>query len=76
MLFFFVFDVDEDIIKIYYNKNVKLFYQDLVDVALESGRCISPSKRYYLVLKVAIVGSESCFPFIAFSDSHLIISIS
>ena len=76
VLFAFVFSIDEDIIEVYYHKNVELLCQDLIDIVLKRGRYVDQSKRHYLILKLAIVDSENCFPFIAFSDSHLIVSIS
>ena len=35
MLFSFVFSINEDIIKIYYYKNIKLLRQDLVNIVLK-----------------------------------------
>ena len=69
------FDVDEDIIKIHYHKNVKFLYQNLIDIALKYGRCVSQSKRYNLVLDMVITASKSCFLLIAFFDSHLMVGI-
>ena len=75
IFFSFVFSVDKNIIKIYYYKNIKVFCQDLVDIILECCRYISHSKRYYLVLKVVIVGPKAHFSFIIFSNSHPIVGI-
>ncbi len=55
---------------------VKLFYQDLVNIALEYGRCVGQSKRHHLVLKMAIAGLKGRLPFIAFPDSHSMVGIS
>ncbi len=44
VFFAFAFGIDEDVIALHYHKNVKLLYQDLIDVALERDRCISQSK--------------------------------
>ncbi len=76
VLFSLAFGVDEDIIKVHYHQNVKLLYQNLVDVDLESGRYVGHSKKYYLVLEMAIAGPESYLLFIAFFDPHLIVRIS
>ena len=76
MLFVFAFGIDKNVIKIHYYKNVELFYQDLINIVLERGRCISQSKRHYLVLKMAIAGFEGRFLSISFPNSHLIVSIS
>ena len=75
MLFTFVFGVDKDVIKVHYHRNLELLCQDFIDVALEYSRCISQSKRHYLVLEMAIVAPESRFSFIAFPDPHLMVGI-
>ena len=41
VLFACVFDIDEDIIEVYYHNNVDLVCQDLIDITLERGRYIS-----------------------------------
>ncbi len=76
ILFAFAFGVDEDVIEIYYYKNIKLFCQDLVDIILEDSQCIGQSKRHHLVFEMVIVGSESRFSFIAFLDPYLMVGIS
>ena len=75
MLFALALSIDEDIIKVQYHKNVEFFCQDLVDIALKRGWCIGQSKRYDLVLEVAIASSESRLPFVSFLDPHLIVGI-
>ena len=75
MLFALIFSVDEDVIKVYYHKNVKLLYQNLIDIALEYDWCIDKSERYDLVLEMAIAGLESHLPFISFPDPHSIVGI-
>ncbi len=67
--------MDEDIIKVYYYKTIDVLCQNLIDVALERGRRIDQSKRHHLVLKMAIVGFEGYFSFIAFSELHLIVGM-
>ncbi len=76
MLFALVLSVDENIIKIHYYKDVDLLGQDLVDVTLKRGRYIGQSERHDLVLEIAVAGPEGCLPFVAFPDSHSMISIS
>ena len=75
MFFSLGFGIDEDVIKIYYYENVKLFYKNLVNVALERSRCVGQSKKYHLILEMAIAGPEDCFSFISFFDLHPIIGI-
>ena len=73
--FSFVFGVDENIIQIYNDKDIELFRKDLIDIALEGYRSVGQSKRYYLILKVAVSGLEGSFPLISFANSHLVIGI-
>ncbi len=75
MLFAFAFNIDENVIKVHYYENVELICWDLVDIALERGRCIGKSKRHDLVLKVTIVGLKGRISFIAFLDPHLIVGM-
>ncbi len=76
MLFVLALSVDEDVIEVHYHENVKLLCQDLVDIALESGRCVGQCKRHHLVLEMAITGPEGRFPLIAFPDPHSMVGIS
>ena len=73
MTFFFVFDIDENVIQIYNDKNIKLFCKDLNNIALEGCQSISQLKEHYLILKITISTLESCFPLIFFANSYLII---
>ncbi len=75
MLFTFGLNVDENIIKVYYYKNVKLLSQDLVDIALKCDRCVDQSKRHELIFEVIIADLEGRLPPIAFPDPDLMISI-
>ncbi len=75
MLFTFAFDINEDVIEVHYHKNVKFLCHDLIDVALKRDRCVSQSKRYNLVLEVAITSLEGRFPFITFPNPYLIVGI-
>ena len=75
ILFDFAFSIDENVIEVYYYENVKLFCQDLVDIALERSRYVSQSEKYHLVLKIAMVGLEDRFPFVSFPNPHLMVSI-
>ncbi len=75
ILFASCFDIDKDVIKVHYHKNVELHYYDLVDIALKCRRCVGQSKRYDLILAVAMTGLESRLLFVAFLDTHLIVGI-
>ncbi len=75
MVFSFILDINENVIQAYNNKNIKLLHQNLVNIVLESGLCISQAKKHYLVLKMTITGLKDCFPFIVFLDFYLRIDI-
>ncbi len=74
VLYAFAFDIGGDVIKVHYQENIEVHCQDLIDVLLECGYCISQSKRYHLVLEMAIAGPEDRLLFIAFPDPHLMIN--
>ena len=75
VVFSFVFGVDEDIIQIYNDKDIELFYKNLIDITLEYCRSVGQSKRHYLILKVTVSGPENSFLLISFANSYLIIGI-
>ena len=75
MLFALTLNVDENVIEIHYHNNVKLFDQDLVNIALKHGRYVGQSKKHNLVLEIIIAGPKGRLPFIAFLDFHLIVGI-
>ena len=75
MFFSLVFGVDKDVIKIYYHKNVEFFRKNSINIVLECGRYVDQSKKYYLILEMAITGPKSRFLFIIFFDLHLMVGI-
>ncbi len=75
MFFSLIFSVDENVIKVHNNKDVELLCQDLIDATLESDQYVGQSKRYHLVLDVAIAGFKGHLLFIAFFNPHLIVGI-
>ncbi len=71
-----VFSIDQDIIQLHHNKEIKLFSKILVDVALKTGGCVGKSEGHYLVLEVAVSGVKGRLPLVTFSNSHLMIGTS
>ncbi len=71
-----VFGIDQNLIQIHYNKNIKLFSEDLINVALKTGGCVEKFEGHYLVLEVAVSGAEGRLPLVTFSDSHLMVGTS
>ena len=76
MLFSLIFGIDKDIIKIHYHEDINFFFQNLINVALKCGQCISQLKKYHLILEIAIAGPKSRFFFFFFSNLHSIVGIS
>ncbi len=54
MLFALTLGIDEDVIKVYYHKNVELLRHYFVDITLKDGWRIGQSKRHDLIFKVTI----------------------
>ena len=75
MLFAFAFSIDENVIKVYYHKNIKLCCQNFIVIALKCDRYIGQSKKHNLIFEVAITVFKGYLLFIAFSDPHLMIGV-
>ena len=70
-----VLGVDEDVIEVNNDENIKFLGQDLVNIALEAGRCVEQPKKHYLVLEIAVSSLESRLPFIALFYPYPLVSI-
>ncbi len=68
-----IFSIDQDVIQVHYNKDIKLFNENFIDVALKTGGCIEKAEGHYLVLKVAVSGTKGRLLFIIFSNLHSMI---
>ncbi len=66
-----VFSINQNVIK-----DMKLFSKDLIDITLKTSGYIRKTKKYNLILKIAIFGVKSCLLFIIFSDFYLILGTS
>ena len=75
MLFSFAFSVNENFIEVHYHENIKFFCQDLVDIAMKYGQCISQFKKHHLILEMAILGLEGFLLIVSLTNPYLIISI-
>ena len=74
MAFSFVLNVNEDIIQIHNNQDIKFFLKNHIDIALKCYQSIGQSKKHYLIFKVTVSSLKSCFSLISFANSHPIIS--
>ena len=68
-----IISVDEDVVQIHDDEDVKLLSKDFVDVSLEACWCVCQPKRHHLVLDVAVSSPERGFPLVLFPDSHLMV---
>lgn len=71
-----IISIDKNIIQIYNTKNIKLLSKYLVNISLKACRYIYQSKKYYLVLEMAISSLKYYLLFIIFANSYLMIFIS
>ncbi len=68
--------IDEDVVKVYNYGNIKHVSKNVVHEILKCHESIGESKRHDTPFKGAIVDLEGCFPFITFSYTYEIISMS
>ena len=73
VVFSLVLGIDKDIIQIYNDKDIELFHDDFIDIALECCQSVGQSIRHYLILKVTVSSLENCFLLISFANSHPVI---
>ncbi len=76
MKLFKILSIDQDIVQVYYNKDIKLFSENLIDVVLKADGCVRQAKEHYLVLKVAVSGMKGCLLLITFSNLCLMVNTS
>ena len=70
-----IFGVNQDVIKVHNDKNIKFFYQNFIDIVLEVGGSIKMTEKHDLVFEMAIPHLKSYFPLVTIPNSHLIICI-
>lgn len=68
-----IFGVYQNIIQIYYNKDVKVPNQNLIDKILKTYQSIKQAKKHHIIFKMAVLGPKFSLPFIAFFDLHSIV---
>ena len=68
-----IISVDQDVIQVHNDKNVKLLHKDFVDLSLEACWCVRVTERHHLILKVTVSSPERGFSLVPFADSHLVV---
>ena len=74
-VFFLGVGVDEYVVEVHQYTNIKQVTKDVIHEALESGGCVGESERHYAPFERAIAIPESCFPFVALSDSDQMVGM-
>ena len=69
-------NINENVIQMHNDKDVKLLSKYLVDVSLEAYWCVCQTKRHHLVLKVTVSSLERGLPLVSFADSYLMVCTS
>ena len=75
MAFSLVFGIDEDIIQIHNDKDMKLFREDFIDIALAGCQSVDQLKKHYLILEINVSSPEGSLLIISFANFHLVIGI-
>ena len=68
-----IFSINQDVIQVYNNKDIKLLRKELVDISLEACWYVCSFERYHLVLEVTVLSSKRGLPLVSFANSHLVI---
>ncbi len=71
-----IFSINQDIIQVYHNKDIKLFSENFIVIALKAGGYDGKAKGYYLVLELAVSGAKVRLPLVTFSNPYLVVSTS
>lgn len=71
----YLLNINQNIVQTYYDKDIKLFNKDLIDIILKIGRGVGELKWHDLVLKMAVPSTKNSFSFITLSNPHLIVGI-
>ena len=65
-----IFGINHNVISVHNDKNIKFFYQNFVNIALEAGEGIKKNKKYNFVLEIAVLRLKGSFPLITPLNSH------
>lgn len=68
-----VYDIYENVIQIYHNKDLKFFGQYFAKINLKTCQTIRQIKKHHLISKLAVSGPNSCFLSIVLLNLDLII---
>ena len=70
-----IFSINQNVIKVHNDKNVKFFYHNFVDIAIEADGDIRKTKKFDLILKIAVLNSKDYFLLVIFPNSYIMIYV-
>ena len=70
-----IFSVNQEVIKVYDDKNIMFFCYNFIKIALKAGRCVEKIEKHDLVLEMVVPRLKGCFPLVIFPNSHFIICV-
>lgn len=71
-----IFSVNQDIIQLHNDKNIRLFSENLINVSLKTDEGVRQVKKYDLVLKMTVSCLKCDFLFVTFANRYPVISTS
>ena len=69
-----ILNIDQNVVSIYDNKNIKFFSKNLVDIVLKTGWSMGKAKRHNLILEIVIPSLKSSLLLISFSNFYLVVN--
>ena len=70
-----IFSVNQDVIEVHDDENIKFYCLNFIDISLEAGGGVGKIKRHDLILEMVILHSEGCFPLVTLLNSHSMICV-
>ncbi len=70
-----VFTINQNVVQIHNNKDVKMIDKDLVHIALKTDQSVRKFKKHNLVLKITVLSSKTGLLFVTFSNFYPIVGI-
>lgn len=62
-------NINQNIVQIHYDKNVKFFNKDLIDIILKTDQGDKEFKKHDLVLEMSVPGTKDSLSFVTLSNS-------
>lgn len=76
MILFLIFNINQNLIYIDYNKNIKFYTMNFINIVLKNSKYIKKTKKYHLILNITILGIKNYLLLSLFLNSYQKIDIS